>query len=361
AAALVSEERPLAVVRAVEDVPGPGAMAAVDAGHAAASLCGIREPIGRWARACRARRVVLASPRSFCAGVERAIEIVERALDRYGPPVYVRRQIVHNAHVVGRLAAMGAVFVEELDEVPDGATVVLAAHGVSPDVRDEAAARDGFTVIDATCPLVAKVHHEARRYAARGFDIILVGHEDHEEVVGTYGEAPEQMHVVGSATEVDALELAPGTPVAFLTQTTLATDETAQVVDALRRRFPGVVGPSADDICYATQNRQDAVRAIASECDLLLVVGSSNSSNTRRLVEVALREGCRAELVEDAGQLCLSWLDGAGTVGVTAGASAPELLVAEVVEALSALGPTEVVERKAVRETVRFALPSQVR
>jgi 4-hydroxy-3-methylbut-2-en-1-yl diphosphate reductase len=239
--------------------------------------------------------------------------------------------------------------------------VVLAAHGVSPDVRDEAAGRESFTVIDATCPLVAKVHHEARRYAARGFDIVLVGHDDHEEVIGTYGEAPDRTHVVSTPKDVDTLDLAPDAPVAYLTQTTLATDETAEVVDALRHKFPGIVGPSADDICYATQNRQDAVRSIARECDLLLVVGSANSSNTARLVEVALREGCRAELVEDAGQLRLSWLDGAATVGVTAGASAPEFLVDEVVEALSALGPTEVVERKAATETVRFALPSQVR
>ncbi|HTX62649.1 MAG TPA: 4-hydroxy-3-methylbut-2-enyl diphosphate reductase [Acidimicrobiales bacterium] len=361
AATLADGDRPLAVVRAVEAPFGPGAMAAVGTRRTAASLAGVRAPIERWARACGSRRVVLASPRSFCAGVERAIEIVERALDRYGAPVYVRRQIVHNTHVVGRLAAMGAVFVEELDEVPDGATVVLAAHGVSPEVRAEAAARDGFTVIDATCPLVAKVHHEARRYAARGFEIVLVGHDDHEEVVGTYGEAPERMHVVTCGTDVDALQLEPDAPVAFLTQTTLATDETAGVVDALRRRFPGVVGPSADDICYATQNRQDAVRAIARECDLMLVVGSSNSSNTARLVEVALREGCRAELVEDAGQLRLSWLDGAGTVGITAGASAPESLVTEVVRALSALGPTEVDERRTTTETVRFSLPLQVR
>ncbi|HLW45094.1 MAG TPA: 4-hydroxy-3-methylbut-2-enyl diphosphate reductase [Acidimicrobiales bacterium] len=361
AATLAGIDRPLAVVRAVEDLPGPGAMAALDTRRAAASLAGIREPLELWAGACRSRRVLLASPRSFCAGVERAIEIVERALERYGAPVYVRRQIVHNTHVVGRLAAMGAVFVEELDEVPDGATVVLAAHGVSPDVRSEASARDGFTVIDATCPLVAKVHHEARRYAARGFDIVLVGHDDHEEVVGTYGEAPDRTHVVASPQEVDALEVESGAPVAYLTQTTLATDETAEVIAALRRRFPDVVGPSADDICYATQNRQDAVRAIARDCDLMLVVGSANSSNTARLVEVAQREGCRAELVEDAGQLRLSWLHGASTVGVTAGASAPESLVTEVVQALSALGPIEVDERRTTQETVRFALPQQVR
>jgi 4-hydroxy-3-methylbut-2-enyl diphosphate reductase len=361
AATLAADDRPLAVVRAVEDPSGPGAMAALDSRRAAASLANLRAPIERWARACRERRVVLASPRSFCAGVERAIEIVERALERYGPPVYVRRQIVHNTHVVGRLASMGAVFVEELEEVPDGATVVLAAHGVSPDVRQEAAARDGFTVIDATCPLVAKVHHEARRYAARGYDIVLVGHDDHEEVVGTYGEAPDRMHVVTTTSDVDALGLGPDSQVAYLTQTTLATDETAEVVDALRRRFPGVVGPSTDDICYATQNRQDALRAIAGECDLVLVVGSSNSSNTARLVEVARREGCRAELVEDAGQLRLAWLDGAATVGITAGASAPESLVTELVHALAALGPVDVDEHRTTTETVRFSLPLQVR
>jgi 4-hydroxy-3-methylbut-2-enyl diphosphate reductase len=361
AATLADGDRPLAVVRAVEEPSGPGAMAALDSRRAAASLANLRAPIERWARACRSRRVVLASPRSFCAGVERAIEIVERALDRYGPPVYVRRQIVHNTHVVGRLASMGAVFVEELEEVPDGATVVLAAHGVSPDVRNEAAARDGFTVIDATCPLVAKVHHEARRYAARGYDIVLVGHDDHEEVVGTYGEAPDRMHVVTTISDVDSLRLEPDSQVAYLTQTTLATDETAEVVDALRRRFPGVVGPSADDICYATQNRQDALRSIAGECDLVLVVGSANSSNTARLVEVARREGCRAELVEDAGQLRLAWLDGASTVGITAGASAPESLVTELVHALSALGPVDVGEHRTTTETVRFSLPLQVR
>jgi 4-hydroxy-3-methylbut-2-en-1-yl diphosphate reductase len=361
ASALAGAGQPLAVVRAVEDPSGPGAMAAVDTRRAAAALAGVRPPLERWARACRSRRVVLAAPRSFCAGVERAIEIVERALRRYGPPVYVRRQIVHNAHVVSRLAALGAVFVEELDEVPDGATVVLAAHGVSPEVRDEAASRDGFTVIDATCPLVAKVHHEARRYAARGYDIVLVGHADHEEVVGTRGEAPDRTHLVATAAEVDDLPLGPGAAVAYLTQTTLATDETADVIDALRLRFPHIVGPNAVDICYATQNRQDAVRAISRECDLILVVGSANSSNTARLVEVARREGCRAELVEDAGQLRLSWLDGAGTVGLTAGASAPESLVTEVVEALSCLGSVDVDERRTTTETVRFALPLQVR
>ena len=363
AAALADGDRPLAVVRAAEDLPGPGAMAAADTGRAAASLVSVRPPLERWARASadRPRHVVLAAQRSFCAGVERAIEIVERAIERYGPPVYVRRQIVHNTHVVSRLAAMGAVFVDELGEVPDTATVVLAAHGVAPAVREEAAGRSGFHVIDATCPLVAKVHHEARRYASRGYEIVLVGHADHEEVVGTVGEAPDRMHLVASVDEARRLDLEEPARVAYLTQTTLATDETGEVIGALRSRFPDIVGPSADDICYATQNRQDAVRAIARECDLLLVVGSANSSNTARLVEVARREGCRAELVEDAGQLRLSWLDGARTVGLTAGASAPESIVDEVVQALGRLGPIEIDERRTTDESVRFALPPQVR
>ncbi len=307
-------------------------------------------------------RVLLAAPRSFCAGVERAIEIVERALERYGAPVYVRRQIVHNAHVVADLEAKGAMFVEELDQVPAGATVVLAAHGVSPAVRGQAAERGDLAVIDATCPLVAKVHHEARRFVARGYDIALIGHADHEEVEGTVGEAPDRIHLVETPEDVAAL---PGPaqerPMAFLTQTTLATDETAEVVAALRDRFPDIVGPSADDICYATQNRQDAVRAMAGDCDLMLVVGSANSSNTARLVEVARRHGSRAELLEDAGQLRSSWLDGVSTVGLTAGASAPEVLVQEVLDALGRLRPVTVEERRTTQETVRFSLPMQVR
>lgn len=346
AEALAAGGAPLAVVYAADD---------------AGALEPIRPLAERWARACIARRVLLSAPRSFCAGVERAVDIVERAIERFGAPVYVRRQIVHNAHVVRALAERGAVFVEELDEVPDGATVVLAAHGVSPAVRHEAAGRQGLRVIDATCPLVAKVHNEARRYASRGYEIVLVGHESHEEVVGTVGEAPDRIHVVASAGDVEALDLGTDGRLAYLTQTTLATDETAQVVDALRRRFPRIEGPSADDICYATQNRQDAVRAIAAECDLVLVVGSANSSNTARLVEVARREGCRAELVEDAGQLRLTWLDGARTVGLTAGASAPEVLVEDVIEALGRLGPVEIDERRTTTETVRFTLPVQVR
>jgi len=323
----------------------------------------------------RELRVLLAAPRSFCAGVERAIEIVERALVRYGAPVYVRRQIVHNTHVVADLEAKGAVFVEELDEVPAGATVVLAAHGVSPEVRAQADRRGDLSVIDATCPLVAKVHHEARRFVSRGYDIALIGHAGHEEVVGTVGEAPDRIHLVEDLADVDALAPTPleptgvaggaaegdVRPMAFLTQTTLATDETAELVRALRDRFPDIVGPSADDICYATQNRQDAVRAMADDCDLVLVVGSANSSNTARLVEVARRHGSRAELVEDATEIDESWLDGVGTVGLTSGASAPEVLVQEVVEALGRFGPVSIEERRTAEESVHFALPMQVR
>jgi len=352
-------DRPVAVIRSIADTiehgPVRGGLRAL------ASLRRTRSVLEAWARALGRRQVVLAAPRSFCAGVERAIEIVERALERSKAPVYVRRQIVHNAHVVRDLESKGAVFVEEISEVPDGATVVLAAHGVSRAVREEAARRGDLTVIDATCPLVAKVHHEARRYAERGHQIVLVGHGDHEEVIGTMGEVPGRIRLVESVDDVEALDLAPDEPVAYLTQTTLATDETAEVIAALQERYPRLVGPSADDICYATQNRQDAVRAVARRCDLMLVVGSENSSNTLRLVEVANRQGCRAELIEDVSQLQLSWLNGARTVGITAGASAPDALVHETVEVLAALGDTSVTEHRTTQETVRFALPAQVR
>jgi len=351
--------RPLVVVRAVADTarrgPVRGGLRALGA------LRRVRPVLDRWGVAVGPREVVLAAPRSFCAGVERAIDIVERAIERFGPPVYVRRQIVHNLHVVRELEGKGAVFVEELDEVPDGATVVLAAHGVSPEVRRQAESRPGLSVIDATCPLVAKVHQEAKRYAARGYRIALVGHGDHEEVVGTLGEAPEHIHLVERPEDVDRLTFGPDEPVAYLTQTTLATDETAEIVAALQRRYPHVVGPHADDICYATQNRQDAVRALAPSCDLVLVVGSSNSSNTARLVEVARRAGCRAELVEDGSEVRLEWLDGVRRVGLTAGASAPDALVHQVVDALRALGPVEVAEHRTTEEHVRFSLPVQVR
>jgi 4-hydroxy-3-methylbut-2-enyl diphosphate reductase len=348
-------DHPVAAVRVIA-APGEG-----QAMGALGSLFGIRTSLERWARASRPHDVLLASPRSFCAGVERAIEIVERALERFGRPVFVRRQIVHNAHVVADLETKGAVFVAELDDVPDGATVVLAAHGVSPAVRTAAAQRHDLTVIDATCPLVAKVHHEARRYLAQDYRIVLIGHAEHEEVVGTIGEAPDRMQLVQGREDVQDLVFEDDTRVAYLTQTTLSIDETADVIEALRARIPHIVGPTSNDICYATQNRQDAVRALAHRCDLLLVVGSTNSSNAARLVEVARGEGCKAELIEDASEIHLSWLDDIRTVGLTAGASAPEALVTEVIESLMTLGPTTVTEYRTTEETVQFSLPRQVR
>lgn len=312
-----------------------------------------------WARAQGPRTVLLAGPRSFCSGVVRAIDIVERALDRFGAPVYVRRQIVHNRHVVDELTRRGAVFVDELDEVPDGATVVFSAHGVAPAVRAEADGRD-LQVIDATCPLVAKVHAEIRRFDRQGYGVILVGHSGHDETEGTLGEV-DGIRLVTTADDAEAVEVADPARVACVTQTTLAPDDVADVIGRLERRFPGLARPAADDICYATQNRQDAVRAIAAECDLLLVVGSPNSSNSNRLVEVARRSGCPAELVDDVADIRLEWLAGARTVGVTAGASAPESVVRRVIDALAALGPVDVSERAVTTESVRFALPSEVR
>ena len=316
--------------------------------------------IEEWACALGPREIVLAAPRASCAGVERAVEVVERALESRGPPIYVRKQIVHNAHVVADLRSRGAIFVEELDEVPHGATVIFSAHGVSPAVRAEAAAR-GLDVIDATCPLVSKVHAEARRFAAAGYDIVLVGHVGHEEVEGTFGEAPERMHVIGSADEVENLRVEDPERVAYLTQTTLAVDETTGVTDALRVRFPGLVGPASSDICYATQNRQDAVRALAEDCDVVLAIGSRNSSNSRRLVEVAERAGRPAALVEDASDIPPALLIGARRVGLTAGASAPEALVEGVVRAIDGLGGASVGERVVAHEKVHFKLPPQVR
>jgi 4-hydroxy-3-methylbut-2-enyl diphosphate reductase len=370
-------DHPIAVVRAIVEAGGtgePGGLAGAGgtggtggAGGANAplrglgSLLGIRTSLERWARASGAHDVFLASPRSFCAGVERAIDIVERALERFGAPVYVRRQIVHNAHVVADLEAKGAIFVAELSEAPDGATVVLAAHGVSPAVRSAAADRPDLTVIDATCPLVAKVHHEARRYLAQDYQIVLIGHADHEEVVGTLGEAPGRIRLVQRSDDVADLPFSETDDVAYLTQTTLSIDETAEIIGAMRRRFPRLVGPATNDICYATQNRQDAVRELARRCELILVVGSTNSSNTLRLVEVSRREGCRAELIEDASEIRLSWLDDVTAIGVTAGASAPEALVREVVATLRTLGPATVTEHRTVEESVQFSLPRQVR
>ncbi|GAB3746145.1 4-hydroxy-3-methylbut-2-enyl diphosphate reductase [Nocardiopsis nanhaiensis] len=308
----------------------------------------------------RPRTVLLAAPRSFCAGVERAVEIVERALEQRGAPVYVRKQIVHNVHVVAELEDRGAVFVDELDDVPRGATTVFSAHGVSPQVRAEADRR-GLDVIDATCPLVTKVHVEARRFARRGDTVVLVGHAGHEEVEGTLGEAPDHTVLVETPEDVARLQVDDPERVSYLTQTTLAVDETAEVVEALRARFPALRGPGSDDICYATSNRQNALKEIAEEADLVLVVGSANSSNSLRLVELAERGGTPARLIEDVSRIRPEWLDGAATIGLTAGASAPPHLVEDVIAALSELGPVTVSERETARETVSFTLPPQVR
>jgi 4-hydroxy-3-methylbut-2-en-1-yl diphosphate reductase len=306
------------------------------------------------------RTVLLASPRSFCAGVERAIEVVERALDQRDGPVYVRKQIVHNTHVVADLQARGAVFVDELDTVPDGATLVFSAHGVSPAVRAEALRR-GLEVIDATCPLVTKVHAEARRFAARGDTVILIGHAGHEEVEGTLGEAPEQTVLVQTAADVDDLHVDDPARVSYLTQTTLAVDETAEVVDALHARFPALRGPASDDICYATTNRQDALKAIADESELVLVVGSKNSSNSRRLVELASRHDTPGYLIDEVSDIRPEWLAGVRVVGLTAGASAPPQMVEAVIACLAGLGSVTVAERETTREAIHFALPPALR
>ncbi len=302
--------------------------------------------------------IVLAGPRGFCAGVERAIDIVELALDVCGPPVYVRKEIVHNPYVVETLRTKGAIFVDELDEVPDDATVVFSAHGIAPAVRDEAQRR-GLRVIDATCPLVTKVHLEAIRYAREHYTIVLIGHEDHDEVIGTLGEAPERIVVIDSAAEVERLEVRDPEKIAYLTQTTLSVDDTRDVIAALRRKFPKIVGPSRDDICYATQNRQAAVKTVADDVDVLLVIGAKNSSNANRLVEVAENHGTRAYLINDVRDIRIEWLANANRVGVTAGASTPEVLVSETIETLRHDG-VQVREVRVVEEDVRFALPQEL-
>ncbi len=302
--------------------------------------------------------IVLAGPRGFCAGVERAIDIVELALSVCPPPVYVRKEIVHNRHVVEDLRAKGAIFVDELGEVPDDATVIFSAHGISPEVRGEAKRR-GLHVIDATCPLVTKVHLEAIRYARESYTIILIGHADHDEVIGTLGEAPDRMVVIDSAEAVGRLEVTNPEKIAYLTQTTLSVDDTRDVIEALRRKFPKIVGPSRNDICYATQNRQAAVKNIAGDVDVVLVIGATNSSNANRLVEVAETMGTRAYLINDVGDIRPEWLRGAYRIGVTAGASTPEVLVTEVMDALHRDGAT-VREVRVVDEDVRFALPQEL-
>jgi 4-hydroxy-3-methylbut-2-enyl diphosphate reductase len=319
-----------------------------------------RTAVTEWLEVAGERTVLLAGPRSFCAGVERAIEIVERALEQRPGPVYVRKQIVHNTHVIKELTARGALFVDELDEVPDGAVVVFSAHGVSPVVRQEATRR-GMEVIDGTCPLVTKVHAEARRYAARGDTVLLIGHAGHEEVEGTLGEAPEVTTLVETAEDVEHLAVSGAGPISYLTQTTLAVDETAEIIDALRRRFPALNEPPSDDICYASTNRQDAVRAVIGDSDLVLVVGSTNSSNSVRLAELVRREGTPAQLIDHAGEIRPEWLRGVRTIGLTAGASAPPALVEEVVSALRGLGKVTVEDREITRETIRFGLPLSVR
>ncbi|MBV9486965.1 MAG: 4-hydroxy-3-methylbut-2-enyl diphosphate reductase [Frankiaceae bacterium] len=307
------------------------------------------------------RRVLLAAPRGYCAGVDRAVQTVERALEKYGEPVYVRKQIVHNSHVVSRLEARGAIFVEETEEVPEGAVVVFSAHGVAPAVHEEAAKRSLHT-IDATCPLVTKVHAEARRFAREDVDILLIGHEGHEEVIGTTGEAPDRVHLVDGPESVASLEVRDPAKLAWLSQTTLSVDETQETVAALREKFPLLMDPPSDDICYATQNRQVAVKQIAAESDLVLVVGSTNSSNSVRLVEVALGNGARAAyLVDDVSHIDEAWLVGAKTVGVTSGASVPESLVAEVLAWLADRGFGAVEEVTSVVETLTFALPHELR
>ena len=315
--------------------------------------------IDQWAAATGDRDIVLAGPRSFCAGVERAIDIVERALELHGGPVYVRRQIVHNVHVIGDLEQRGAVFVEEVDEIPAGSVTVLAAHGVAPSVRRAAEERQ-LHVIDATCPLVTKVHNEVRRFAARDNTIFLIGHHDHEEVIGTRGEAADNVIVVADVAEAEMVTVPDPQKVSYVMQTTLSVDEAEETAAVLRERFPELAAPRKDDICYATTNRQQAVRAVARQSDLVIVIGSQNSSNSQRLAEVAAAEGAEAHLVDDASAVDLRWLDGAHRVGVTAGASAPSQLVDELVRCLAGLGHVRVSETKVVDEDVRFTLPREV-
>ena len=359
--AAAAGERPVAVVRAVSDTPDRPLAGIVSGGLAALrSLRAAAPVVQRWGAACGPRQVLLAGPRSFCAGVERAIEIVERVLEQQGSPVYVRKQIVHNTHVVHDLEQRGAIFVDELDEVPDGAPVVFSAHGVSPAVRDDATRR-GLSVVDATCPLVAKVHKEARRFADDGYLVALIGHNGHEEVEGTLGEAPGSTVLVETPEDVLSLRPHDEGKIAYLMQTTLAADEAEGVASALLDRFPAARGPGSDDICYATTNRQQAVRVVAAQSDLVLVAGSANSSNSRRLVETAERAGTPAHLIDGPEDIQLGWLDGVSTIGLTAGASAPPAVVSDIIDALGGLGPVEVAERVTTTESIRFSLPKEVR
>jgi 4-hydroxy-3-methylbut-2-enyl diphosphate reductase len=305
-------------------------------------------------------KLLLAAPRGYCAGVDRAVQTVERALELHGPPVYVRKEIVHNKHVVEQLRARGAVFVESEEEVPRGATVVFSAHGVAPSVHANAHARS-LETIDATCPLVTKVHVEAKKFAADDYTIVLVGHAGHEEVEGTMGEAPEHIVLIENEADVDTLEVKDPSKVAYISQTTLSVDETRAIINRLRERFPAIVGPRTDDICYATTNRQAAVKQLARHCDLVLVIGSRNSSNSNRLVEVAREHGADSYLIDNEQQVREEWLDGKRVVGITSGASAPEELVQRLVEFFRARGTTDVQELEVVQEDVRFMLPKVIR
>lgn len=305
------------------------------------------------------KKIILLRPRGFCAGVVRAIDVVKIALSAYGAPIYVRKEIVHNRHVVDELRAAGAIFVEELSEVPVGERAIFSAHGVAPSVREEAKERK-LRVIDATCPLVTKVHLEAKKFAKQGYTIVLIGHKDHDEVIGTLGEAPEATTLVSTVKDVDALEVKDPTRVGFITQTTLSLDETRDIVARLREKFPKIEGPAAQDICYATENRQVAVKAVAPLCEVLLVVGSQNSSNSRRLVEVCEQLGVPSYLIDDLSEVRAEWLDGIMTVAVTAGASAPENLVEALVDSLQQRGFTQLEEMEVKEEDVRFNLPAEL-
>ena len=315
--------------------------------------------LGRADNLASQKRVLLLKPRGFCAGVVRAIDIVKIALDTFGAPIYVRREIVHNRFVVNELAEKGAIFVNEIEEVPSGQRVIYSAHGVSPAVREASKAR-GLKVIDATCPLVTKVHVEAVKFAKQGYSLVLVGHRDHDEIEGTLGEAPEATQVVSNVAEVEALVVPDPNRVAYLTQTTLSLDEARDIIHALKAKFPNIVGPHTQDICYATENRQVAVKNVAHQADLVLVVGSTNSSNSNRLVEVSRNLSTNAFLIEDSGAINPEWLENATTVAVTAGASAPEVLVAEVVAYLRGRGFSDVEEVEVMPENVRFGLPPEI-
>ncbi|HUJ34031.1 MAG TPA: 4-hydroxy-3-methylbut-2-enyl diphosphate reductase [Solirubrobacteraceae bacterium] len=305
-------------------------------------------------------KLLLAAPRGYCAGVDRAVQTVERALELYGAPVYVRKEIVHNKYVVEQLCRRGAVFVESESDVPEGATVVFSAHGVAPSVHAGARARE-LDTIDATCPLVTKVHVEAKKFAADGYTIVLIGHAGHEEVEGTMGEAPDHIVLVESEEDVDALEVEDPSRIAYISQTTLSVDETRSIINRLRRRFPEIVGPRTDDICYATTNRQAAVKQLAVQCDLVLVIGSRNSSNSNRLVEVARERGADSHLIDNESEVREEWLAGKRVVGITSGASAPESLVQRLVEFFRARGTADVQELEVVQEDVRFMLPKVIR